>query len=196
MAKKTVLIKLIGQIISGGNGSGDEGSLVKLSAPIIRFIESGKASREEYNPLLLLSSRGGSAETAMSLYALLKQLPRPLTALGMGQIESAAIFVYLAAKKRLAMPTTTFMIHNGNFSMKDIPKDEIMSVARSCVLTNEVQMKVVAKECGLSLAQVRKWFSGGKSFSAKEAVKYGIVHEIVEDSVFKEMDEVLSIEDL
>lgn len=196
MEKKTVLIKLFGQISSGGNGSGDEGTFVKLSAPITRFIQSQKARQKNYNLLLLLSSRGGNAETAMSLYALLKQLPLPLTALGLGQIESAAIFVYLAAKKRLATPTTTLMIHDGNFSMTSVPKNEVMSVAHSCVLTNEIQIEMVAKECGVKLSLVKKWFREGKSFSAQEAKKYGLVHKIVEDSIFKEMKEVLAIEDL
>ncbi len=198
MEDNTVLIKLFGPIYGEreAKSNGSEGTFVQLSASISRFIEGDKEYRQHWNPLLLISSRGGNTEAALSLYGLLKQLPQPLTALGVGQVESAAMYVYLAAQKRLATPTTTFMIHAGNYSFSNVPTGEVMANAIASALKNKVQMEIVAKECHIKLSQVKRWFSNGKNFSAEEAQKYGIVHQIVEDSVFKEMGEILSIESL
>lgn len=194
--RKTVVMKLFGSIYGEreARDNGDEGTFVKISASINRFYLGDNSDRQQWDPLLLISSRGGNTEAALCLYGLLKQLPQPLTALGFGQVDSAAIFVYLAAQKRLAVPSTTFMMHAGTYSMVNVSTHEVMANAKECKLKAKIQAEIIAERCNVSLSRVKKWINDGKSFSAEEAKRYGIVHEIVKDSIFKEMGEVLSID--
>ena len=56
-----------------------------------------------------MSSAGGMVEEGISLYGFIRSLPVEITIHNIGNIDSIALAVYLAASKRLVNPDATFL---------------------------------------------------------------------------------------
>ena len=73
------------------------------------------ASKNASNPLdeiiIQISSSGGSSDHGLLAYNYLKELSIPKTTIGMGNVDSAAIMIFAAGDKRLAMPSCRFLLH-------------------------------------------------------------------------------------
>src|SRR3989344_5452787 len=76
-----------------------------------------------YDELIIqISSSGGSSDHGLLAYNFLKQISIKKTTIGMGNVDSAAIMIFAAGDKRLAMPSCRFVLHeaiatiNGQFS--------------------------------------------------------------------------------
>src|SRR5205085_8826108 len=60
---------------------------------------------------VLISSGGGDVDTAINIYSYLKNVPIEVETIGFGQIDSAAILIFLAGKRRYAVKDTRFFLH-------------------------------------------------------------------------------------
>lgn len=187
---KILLFNIFGPIFSTQDNR--QGLLYTLSKHMCRLFEGTNDERNGLQPVLQISSRGGSLEEALQVYAYLSQIPQELITFGVGLVESAAALIYLAGKKRLATPTTLFSIHGGTYSIARANYSEVQSMAKHHALQTKIQAKIIAKITNVSLAQAQRWMLEGKSFSVKEAKSYGIVHEIVERFPFAEDDVILT----
>lgn len=63
-----------------------------------------------------LSSEGGNLTAGFTAFNFLRALPVPVTAINMGNVESIAVLLYLAADERLALPHSRFLIHSFNWT--------------------------------------------------------------------------------
>jgi ATP-dependent protease ClpP protease subunit len=59
-----------------------------------------------------ISSRGGDVATAIALHDLIKTYPYPIRTIGLGQVMSAAVIVFLGADERLCYANTIFYLHD------------------------------------------------------------------------------------
>ena len=76
------------------------------------LINVDKAVSENSSKIVIrLSSKGGLICSAFSAYLELRIKSNVLTIHNMGNVESSAMLLYLAAKTRTAMPGSTFLIH-------------------------------------------------------------------------------------
>jgi ATP-dependent Clp protease, protease subunit len=64
---------------------------------------------------VFMSSGGGMVEEGISLYGFIRSLPVEITIHNIGNVDSIALAVYLAASKRLANPDATFLMHDFYF---------------------------------------------------------------------------------
>jgi ATP-dependent protease ClpP protease subunit len=71
--------------------------------------------------ILNISSTGGDLAPVFGAYYHLRSLGIPLVSHNMGNIESSAMLLYLAADTRFAAPHSRFMIHNFNWSFAPGP---------------------------------------------------------------------------
>jgi ATP-dependent Clp protease, protease subunit len=58
------------------------------------------------------NSVGGSVEDGIGLFGFLRSLPIPITTINVNLVASIAIVPFLAAKKRIALPHSTFHFHD------------------------------------------------------------------------------------
>jgi len=64
---------------------------------------------------IFMSSAGGMVEEGISLYGFIRSLPVEITIHNIGNVDSIALAVYLAASKRLVNPDATFLMHDFYF---------------------------------------------------------------------------------
>lgn len=69
--------------------------------------------------IFIISSTGGDIDSSIRLHDYLVSLPIEVTTCGFGQVDSAAINVFLAGDIRLCLPNCRFRIHAGNFHISD-----------------------------------------------------------------------------
>jgi ATP-dependent protease ClpP protease subunit len=135
---------------------------------------------EKMRPLICINSHGGIIEEALSLYSYIKAYPMPVDGLALGFVESAAIYVFLACRKRVCTPTTIFMLHEAFYSYKGTSR-QMRHVMQDISLKEKLYRKIVCDEVGVSRQIVNKWLTHGFSFDANTAKNLGFVHEITSD---------------
>lgn len=72
---------------------------------------------EERKPIkCLISNRGGSSDAANTLVDIITLSKTPIWGIAIGMCASAASMIYLACHKRYALPSVTFLFHQGSCS--------------------------------------------------------------------------------
>lgn len=150
----------------------------------------GKTGNE--NILVHLKSCGGMWEEGMAMYDIIQTCPNFVTGLNYTHARSMTSLIFLACDKRVMMPHSTFMIHEGTFSQEGTVKQARTEYAE-LMRTNEQMIDVYvdtlkSSEHGKmrtkSKKAIREWVRNQMNnkeevyFSAKEAVELGFAHEI------------------
>jgi ATP-dependent protease ClpP protease subunit len=74
---------------------------------------TGQARNNRSSKIILnISSTGGDLHSAFAAYYHLRSLGIPLVSHNMGNIESSAVLLYLAADTRIAAPHARFLLHS------------------------------------------------------------------------------------
>ena len=173
---KSIGYSIYGSIV-GENGKERESLLERIS----ELLGVGLIERNDFQPVIFISSSGGDLDMAIASHAFLKLLKCPLTTIALGKVHSAAIFPFLAGKERLAVPTARFMVHGSTWSLRGVSHLELMSNTKGCILTERTAQEIIASETGQSIRTVRRWQTEQKNFSSEEALRFGLVHRIVDN---------------
>ncbi len=132
---------------------------------------------------LFINSQGGHVEAGDTIHDMIKFVKPPVIVIGTGWVASAGITIYLAASKenRYSLPNTRYMIHQplggvqGQASDIRIEADEIIKM-RSRI------NKLISDGTGQPLEKVEKDTQRNYWLGAQEAMKYGIVNQIITES--------------
>lgn len=127
---------------------------------------------------LLVQSAGGFVGDGIALHNFLKNLPINLVTYNVGQVSSAAVFVYLAGKKRIAAESAVFMIHRPANMSPGGTAEAVASVADSLLIDDE-RSEALLKQ--LTAMPHKKWTTYAKNnlhVSAKDSISYGMTHEL------------------
>ena len=150
---------------------------------------TGQARNEGSGKIILnLSSIGGDLASAFGAYHHLRSLGIPLVAHNIGNVESSAVLLYLAADFRLAAPHSRFMFHDfhwgfGNESVrKPVLAEKLASLdfdsARYRDIFNE------RSKGAKSPIEIGDALNGDALYAAASAaLDAGICHEISEPAV-------------
>ena len=129
---------------------------------------------------ILLSTYGGTAYDGISLYDAIKNSKTEVDITCFGKIMSIGIVLLLASKTRKAYRNTTFMIHEGSSGAIGKISDMQDSVDEAKRL-NDIYFDIIESEAKIpkaKLDEIRKtrkdWY-----FTAEEALKYGLITEII-----------------
>ena len=139
---------------------------------------------------LVIDSGGGELYSALRLYDALEHMfTMEVSAVVLGECKSAATFVLLACKNRLATPHSRFMIHSGLVSGIKIKTDDLTAVKIQHLLAEineettaltELYRKKLAKEpeeIKALIARGDQDFNNG--FFAQEALQIGLITAVV-----------------
>ena len=147
------------------------------------FLEAENPDKDIH---LYINSPGGSVTSGMSIYDTMQFIKPDVSTLCIGQAASmGAVLLAGGAKgKRQALPNSRFMIHQvlggfqGQASDIEIHTKEILSIKAKL---NEI----LAKHSGQKVDKVAKDSDRDNFMSPDEAVKYGLIDNVV-DSRLKE----------
>lgn len=128
---------------------------------------------------IVINSPGGSCYDGLALYDCIRACPAPIVTIGMGMVASMGFILYLAGDKRISSINTRFLNHQVSSEFAGKATDIEIQRAEIAAL-EDVIVKIVASRTGISESKIKKDVKGGDNYySAKEAVKKGIVHEII-----------------
>jgi len=131
--------------------------------------------------VLFISSKGGDLDTAIRIYSYLKGLPIEVETIGFGQIDSAAIVIFLSGKNRMALAESRFILHRSMYSigLQSSPieiYEQTVSILREL---NDKHIQIIAKETSKTPKEIESVMIDGKILSPEKAMKLGIVTEII-----------------
>jgi ATP-dependent Clp protease protease subunit len=139
---------------------------------------------KEQKPIsILLNTPGGYWEDGIAVYDLIKKLKSRVTIIGMGKIWSMGSIMFQAGNKRILMPNSTIMIHDG--------KDGFVGDAKSFESWAEDSRRVrhlmyriyyeqiKKKKSRITMKDIEDLCSHDKIFTAREAVKWGLADKVM-----------------
>jgi ATP-dependent Clp protease, protease subunit len=158
-----------------------------------RMMELSLQSNEEIR--LHIDSNGGSLRAALQLYYSIRGMKLPVTGIVVGSCHSAAILVLQGCVKRLAFSNANFLLHYASISIRDtisiFPSIENARAKFERELTENIELqasseKILAERTNKGIEEIRQAMQNGELLctylSSAEAVTFGLIDDIVEDS--------------
>ena len=129
---------------------------------------------------LYINSPGGLAYGGMAIYDVMQHVRPPVSTIcvGMGMSAAAMILCAGAPGKRLALPSSKIMIHQGSAGTRGAPSDMEIQL-REVLSTTKRMAQIIAFHSGRSLEQVEKDLDRDYFMTAPEALEYGIIDEVI-----------------
>ena len=139
----------------------------------------GKPVEERVPIKLMFFTPGGDLDVNNSLIDLIMMSRTPVWGINMGVAQSAGSFIFLACHKRLAMPKSAFLLHQGSAQMAGT-HEQVTQVTAEYKrqidgLTDFVEQRTRIPRKTLASKIKKEWF-----VSAKEALELGICDKIVD----------------
>jgi ATP-dependent Clp protease protease subunit len=154
-----------------------EDHMANLIIAQLLFLESENPNKDIY---LYINSPGGSITSGLSIYDTMQFIKPDVSTICVGQAASmGAILLAGGAKsKRFSLPNSRMMIHQpisgfqGQASDIDIHAKEVLKMK---TLVNSI----LSRHTGKTEKQIAKDTDRDNFLSAKEALEYGIIDEII-----------------
>lgn len=130
----------------------------------------------------LITSTGGDLDCAIRLHDYLEALPVSLATIGVGQVDSAAVLVFLAGKERLAVRKCRFRIHEAIYDMGD-PRAFLSRHKEAVSFLEEIDRRnteILAKGTKKTPESIQEFKKRGGILGAVEAVAFGIATEVID----------------
>jgi ATP-dependent Clp protease protease subunit len=128
---------------------------------------------------LIINSRGGEATSAFSLIDIMLGSKIPVVTIGIGQICSSALLIFMSGQKRTLTPNTSILTHQ--YSWASWGKEhELIAARKEQSLLSERIFKLYKKFTGLDNKIIKEKLlcDSDTWLSAQEAKKYNLCDEI------------------
>ena len=159
------------------NGEVNDASASLIVAQLL-FLESEDPDKDIY---LYINSPGGSITSGMAIYDTMNYIKPDVATICMGMAASMGSFLLSsgAKGKRYALPNAEIMIHQplGGFQGQATDFD---IHARRILKIKENLNKILSKNTGKPLDEIKKDVERDNFMEAKEAREYGLVDKVIE----------------
>ena len=130
---------------------------------------------------IYINSPGGSVTAGMAIYDVMNNIKCPINTVCMGMAASMAAFLLCSGSKgkRYCLPNSTVMVHqplggtSGQATELEIYTMHILEIRKKIY-------DIIAKNCGVSFETISKACERDNYLSAKEALDFGLVDEVIE----------------
>jgi ATP-dependent Clp protease protease subunit len=134
------------------------------------------------NLTLIVNSPGGDLTAAFALIDIMQGSRIPVHTLGLGQISSAGLLIFMAGKKgfRTLTPNTSILSHQYSWGSSG-KEHELVAVIKEFTLTGKRMLNHYMKCTGMAEKKVKEILmpSSDVYLDATEAVKYNIADKVV-----------------
>jgi ATP-dependent Clp protease protease subunit len=151
--------------------------IANLLVAEILYLEGQDPDRDIH---LYINSPGGLAYSGMAIYDVMQHVKCEVSTLCIGMAMSAAAMILCggAPGKRMALPSSKIMIHQGSAGTRGAPRD--MEIQLREVLANTQRMaEILAHHSGRPLEQVERDIDRDYYLTAREALEYGLIDEVL-----------------
>jgi len=133
---------------------------------------------------LYINSPGGSVYGGLAIYDTMQYVKPDVKTIcsGIAMSMGAVLLAGGAAGKRMALPNSKVMIHQGSAGFRGTPTD-IEIQAQEVITLRQRVAEILAEHSGRPLEAVMKDIDRDHFMTAPEAVEYGLVDEIIQPRV-------------
>jgi len=144
------------------------------------FLEAQDPDKDIY---FYINSPGGVITSGFSIYDTMNYIKPDINTICIGQAASMGAFLLSSGTKgkRFALPNSRIMIHQPLGGAQGQATD-IAIQAQEILRMKEQLNKIMAKNCSKTLKQIEKDTERDNYMSAKEAVEYGLIDEVLTKS--------------
>ena len=145
---------------------------------------------------IAISSRGGDVSAGISLYNFLKGVPVEIETHNYGAVDSIAIVVFCAGKKRYCVPHARFLMHGVGFNVPGSTRFEekiLDEKLKDIKIDKKNIASVIAENCKKTIKQISDDMHEVKTLDANEAKEYDLVNEI-KSELFPKGSQVITID--
>ncbi|HEY5695492.1 MAG TPA: ATP-dependent Clp protease proteolytic subunit [Candidatus Saccharimonadales bacterium] len=130
---------------------------------------------------LYINSPGGSVYDGLAIYDTIQYITPDVATIGIGLQASMGSFLLSSGTKgkRFALPNSRIMMHQPSSGTQGKVSDQEITLRESIYLKNRLY-EILAKNTGQKLAKIEKDADRDFWMSAKEAVEYGLIDEVIE----------------
>jgi ATP-dependent Clp protease protease subunit len=162
-------------VFVGGQITDDVANVVTAQ---LLFLES-EDPEKEIN--MYINSPGGSVTAGLAMYDTMQFVKPPVSTLCVGQAASmGAVLLAAGAKgRRYSLPHSRIMIHQLSGGFEGQAAD-IDIQAREALRLRDLLNHILATHTGQAVKKVEKDTDRDNFLSAKEAVEYGLIDEVIE----------------
>lgn len=127
-----------------------------------------------------INSPGGSVYDALAIYDTMQYITNDVQTVGIGMQASAAAFLLSSGTKgkRFALPNATVMIHQPSSGTRGKVTDQEIDLKESLRVKRLLE-EIMAKNTGQKPAKIHEDMERDKWLTAEEALKYGIVDDVI-----------------
>ncbi len=144
------------------------------------FLEAQDPDKDIY---FYINSPGGVITSGFSIYDTMNYIKPDINTICIGQAASMGAFLLSSGTKgkRFALPNSRIMIHQPLGGAQGQATD--IAIQAEEILRMKKQLnKIMAKNCGKTEKQIEKDTERDNFMSAEEAVKYGLIDEVIQKS--------------
>ncbi|MGP1386102.1 MAG: ATP-dependent Clp protease proteolytic subunit [Thainema sp.] len=145
------------------------------------YLDSEDPSKPIY---LYINSPGGSVTAGMAIYDTMQYIKSDIITICVGLAASMGSFLLAAGTKgkRLALPHARIMIHQPLGGTGRRQATDIEIEAREILRVKQQLNQMLAERTGKTLEQIEKDTDRDYFMSAQEAVEYGLIDRVIEET--------------
>ena len=130
--------------------------------------------------MLYINSPGGVITSGMAIYDTMRYLKCEVSTVCIGMAASMGAFLLAAGAKgkRKALPNAEIMIHQPSGGAKGQATDILIQAEQILKIKKKMNIEL-AKNTGVPIEQIEKDVERDHFLTAEEAMKYGIIDEII-----------------
>ena len=159
---------------------GEEGTDISANLVVAQllFLESEDANKDIH---LYINSPGGSVVSGMAIYDTMQYIKCDVSTICLGMAASMGAFLLAGGKKgkRYALPNSEIMIHQPSGGARG-QATEIQIAAEQILKSKKKLNEMLAANTGKSLEVIERDTERDFYMSAKEALEYGIIDNVIE----------------
>jgi ATP-dependent Clp protease protease subunit len=138
------------------------------------------AAEPDKDIFLYINSPGGLGYAGMAIYDVMQHVHADVSTIcvGMGMSAAAMILCGGSTGKRLALPSSKIMIHQGSAGARGAPADMEIQL-REVMSTTRRMVEIISHHTGRPFTEVQKDVQRDLYMTASEAKDYGIIDEVI-----------------
>src|SRR6201982_583422 len=144
----------------------------------ILYLEAADPDKDIH---LYINSPGGLSYAGMAIYDVIQHVKPEVSTIcvGMGMSAAAMILCGGAPGKRLALPSSKIMIHQGSGGFRGTPAD-IQIAAREILDMTRRMAEIISRHSGQDVDQVLRDIDRDRFMTPEEGVEYGLGDAVME----------------
>lgn len=156
----------------------------EMSAAVTAFLFHYDHEDPDEPITIYIHSNGGDSTALTNIYDVMQMITAPVSTVCLGKAYSAGAFLLAAGAtgKRFAMPHSEIMIHGIQCQFPAYGEEHSLGSKNYFEFLEDVNdniMKMLSKHTGHTLDKVKQDCSTDMYLTAKEALAYGIIDEIL-----------------